>query len=88
MSELTVIIPAFNEEKGILETIKNLRSKTIEHDWTILLINDGSTDRTGEIVKGIEGVEVIDHPYNKGYGAALKTGIINARTKKWSSEGK
>lgn len=80
--ELTIIIPVYNEEKGIKNTIEVL-NKFIEQEdkkWEILVINDGSSDRTKEILKEMSYIRVIYHPLNKGYGAALKTGIRNSDT--------
>lgn len=81
---MTIIIGAYNEEEGIKDTLKNLVPIAKKRNWNILVINDGSIDKTGEILKKITEEEsiitVIDHPYNKGYGAALKTGIVNAKS--------
>jgi glycosyltransferase involved in cell wall biosynthesis len=75
MSVLTIIIPAFNEEKGIKNTIEDLLPFAKKNNWEILVVNDGSSDRTKEIISEISGISYINHPYNKGYGASLKTGI-------------
>jgi len=80
MANLTVVIPAFNEDAGIKNTIEELVPYAEKNNWEILIINDGSSDNTGRILSGIPGVKVIDHPYNKGYGASLKTGIKNAKS--------
>lgn len=72
---LTIIIPAYNEEKGIKKSINSLINDCDMDDFQILVINDGSDDKTGLYLKKIKGIRVINHPYNKGYGAALKTGI-------------
>ncbi len=80
MNDLTIIIPAFNEQEGIRNTVLELRGAVKNNGWNILVINDGSTDNTAEVLGGIEGVEIINHPYNKGYGASLKTGIQHAKT--------
>lgn len=72
---ISIIIPAYNEEKKILDVVNNIR-KTRTND-EIIVVDDGSTDNTYEIIKN-SGVKVIRHPYNKGYGAAIKTGIRNA----------
>jgi len=65
-----IIIPAFNEEKAIADVIKDLKS----HDYhNILVIDDGSKDRTAEIAKE-NGAKVIKHIINRGQGAALQTG--------------
>jgi glycosyltransferase involved in cell wall biosynthesis len=69
---ITIIIPAFNEQASIDGVLDGLR------EWheraEIIVIDDGSTDRTAEIAKSA-GMRVIRHSINKGYGAALKTGI-------------
>ena len=76
-SDVTIVIPAFNEEEGIENVIKGL--KKIQGDYKILVVDDGSTDNTYKIAMNT-GVEVIRHKHNKGYGAALKTGLRHART--------
>ena len=76
-SDITIIIPAYNEEKGIGNVISQL--KMLKGDYQLLVVDDGSTDSTFEIVNK-SGVNVVRHQYNKGYGAALKTGLRNAKT--------
>ena len=66
-----VIIPAHNESKTIGKIIARIKNHL--HDTDILIINDGSTDNTVEIVKDC-GVNVISLPFNMGYGIALQTG--------------
>jgi len=72
---VTIIIPAYNEEEGITNVITQLKELSENHE--ILIVDDGSTDNTYKLASET-GVKVIRHPYNKGYGAALKTGIRNA----------
>ncbi len=77
---LTVIIPVYNEEQiigSLLDSIKQALD-AYNRSYEILLVNDGSTDDT---VKSIDKdkVRVVTHPYNMGNGAAVKTGIRNAR---------
>jgi hypothetical protein len=67
-----VVVPAFNEEQSIGEVLRGIKSDIPLAD--ILVINDGSTDQTGEIA-GHNGTMVISHPFNLGYGAALQTGF-------------
>jgi glycosyltransferase involved in cell wall biosynthesis len=77
----TIIIPAFNEEDAIAETLKELlHTEEVDRECKILVVDDGSSDRTFEIVKSFSTVDIIRHPYNKGYGASLKTGIRAATT--------
>lgn len=75
--DVTIIIPAHNEEEGISDVITQL--KELSGNYEILVVDDGSTDDTHKLASET-GVKVIRHPYNKGYGAALKTGIRNAKT--------
>lgn len=65
-----IIIPAFNEEKQIASVIEGIRKYS---DADIVLIDDGSEDRTPEIAREA-GAFVIHHPFNMGYGTALQTG--------------
>jgi len=80
--DLTIIIPAFNESQGIKQVLQDLITAIREQhiDAPIIVINDGSTDDTQHQAESVEGVQVINHPYNKGYGAAVKTGIHAAKT--------
>ncbi len=79
-----IIIPAYNEEKYIEEIIKEVRKNTNED---ILIINDGSTDRTGEIVeklkKEIKNLKIIHHKKNEGYGQSLIDGFKYAIKKNY-----
>ncbi len=78
--DITLIIPAFNEEAGLADTLAQLIPFAEKHGWKIFVVNDGSTDKTGAILSGIKGITVLTHSVNRGYGASLKTGIKNART--------
>ncbi len=79
--EFSIIIPTYNEEQGIKETLKLLKKYLEENDFQteIIVVNDGSTDQTKKILENIENIKLINHPYNKGYGASLKTGVKNAQ---------
>jgi glycosyltransferase involved in cell wall biosynthesis len=70
-----VIMPAYNEERNIGSVIDNLHS--IKLDVDIVVIDDGSLDRTAEIARS-KGVKVISLLFNQGYGAALQTGYMYA----------
>ncbi len=70
----TIIIPAYNEEEAVRGTLTKLIESGIHEKYEILFIDDGSTDNTFSIIREFP-VKVYRHSYNKGYGAALKTGI-------------
>ncbi len=78
---ISIVIPAYNEEGGIVPSLKDvceiMNSSSLTHE--IIVVNDGSTDKTAEIAAGVKGVRVIDLPENRGYGAALKAGIRSAK---------
>lgn len=77
---LTVIIPVYNEEKTIREIVRRVKATQLASE--ILIVDDGSKDKTREILKDMEqtdGVHVILHECNKGKGAAVITGIKAAQ---------
>jgi len=77
---VSIIVPAYNEENGIgdtVEQIRNIMSESI-YDYEIILVDDGSTDHTLERARSA-GVRVVRHDVNRGYGASLKTGIRAAK---------
>ena len=85
---LSVVLPAFNEEKNIHQTVSNCidyLSKNFD-EYEILVIDDGSYDKTGEIVSKLirqhSELRLIRHETNLGYGAALNSGFENS-TKKY-----
>lgn len=84
MTTLSVVIPAYNEEGGIAEIanrVLSIREPLKEvgvNGLELLVVDDGSKDRTVEIANSIDGVTLIQHPQNKGYGGALKTGFSQA----------
>ncbi|MFO7300889.1 MAG: glycosyltransferase family 2 protein [Acidobacteriota bacterium] len=69
---VSVVIPAMNEAAAIGDVVRGLRSVADWHE--IIVVDDGSTDGTAAVA-GEAGARVIRHPYNKGNGAAVKTGI-------------
>lgn len=72
-ADLSVVIPVFNEEENMGGLLDRVRS-TVGAEAEIIVVDDASTDRTREIV-GSKDVRLICHPYNKGNGAAVKTGL-------------
>jgi putative flippase GtrA len=81
---LSVVLPAYNEEQVIASTISNVLDALSPWriDAEVLVVNDGSTDRTGAIVAALAEtcpqVRLITHPINQGYGAALASGFAAA----------
>jgi glycosyltransferase involved in cell wall biosynthesis len=75
--DVTIIIPAFNEAGVIGKVLDDIRSVDLG-EMEILLIDDGSTDGTADVARAA-GARVVRHPYNVGNGAAVKTGLRNAR---------
>lgn len=80
-SPFSIVLPAYNEEKGIVVTLDHLQD-SLKHsgcEYEIIVVNDGSTDGTSEILNSRHDVTVINHRKNRGYGAALKTGIRHSK---------
>src|SRR5882724_5227828 len=74
-AQTSVVIPAFNEADSIRVVVRDLAAAA---PWLeILVVDDGSIDETGAQAAAA-GARVIRHPYNKGNGAAVKTGIRHA----------
>ncbi|MBN1163714.1 MAG: glycosyltransferase family 2 protein [Candidatus Krumholzibacteriota bacterium] len=73
-AKISIIIPAYNEEEGLDRALGSLMPIAAAKGWEVIVVDDGSTDKTPEVVKE-QGASLISHPVNKGYGASLKTGI-------------
>lgn len=75
MSSSTLIaIPVYNEAAHVVAVLEHVK----QHADHILVVDDGSTDGTSRLLAGIDGVTVIEHPENRGYGAALATSFRKA----------
>jgi glycosyltransferase involved in cell wall biosynthesis len=85
VNSLSVFFPAYNEEANIENTVTKALSilPGVAHEWEIIVVDDGSSDRTGPIVEAMakeeERIRLITHERNRGYGRALKSGLYNAR---------
>jgi len=78
----SLIVPAYNEEENIGKTISQLIKIPWEEFPEIIVVDDGSDKKIGDIVKIEKGkVKIFRHENNRGYGAALKTGIKKAQYK-------
>jgi hypothetical protein len=84
MDTLSIVIPAYNEEDGIASIVERVLStepalRELDTALELIVVNDGSNDRTAEIVADYAQVRLVAHHTNYGYGAALKTGFAQAR---------
>ncbi len=80
----SIVVPAFNEEEGIEGVVRRLAGLTFDQgELEILVVDDGSTDGTREVLERLSGefasLKVIEKPRNEGYGAALLTGFSAAK---------
>ncbi len=82
---ISVVFPAFNEERNVADAIEQANDclEDLTADWEIIVVDDGSRDRTAEIIDAIAGrdprVKTVHHAVNQGYGAALRSGIQIAK---------
>lgn len=85
VAEISVFFPAYNLEGYITKTVENAIAylPKIAQKYELIVINDGSSDKTGEVLARLEkkhsALKVITHPINRGYGGALKSGFYNAK---------
>ncbi len=79
MKKLSVVIPAYNERDTIENIIEQVRSAQVDGiEKEIIVVDDGSTDGTRDILKSISGIKYYFHDKNKGKGGAIKTGFEKA----------
>src|SRR5579863_4018514 len=85
IKELSIFFPFWNEEENIKQVVENAVAvaSQVSHIWEIILVDDGSNDKTLEIANGLskrdKRISVISHKPNRGYGAALSAGFISAQ---------
>jgi glycosyltransferase involved in cell wall biosynthesis len=80
---VTILIPVYNEAETLPIVVPLVADFCTGKGWRLLLVNDGSTDGSKALLAGLENdyaITVIHHKVNKGYGAAMKTGILHAAT--------
>ena len=81
-SSLSIILPAYNEEMVIAETVRSVLDTFMrwELDFEVIVVNDGSKDRTQAIIEEITAIDshviLLNHTINEGYGAALISGFL------------
>ena len=84
MSTLSLVVPAYNEEESLPQVLPGLLARCREHGWKLIIVNDGSQDKTGAILDGQDASDVltvVHHKLNRGYGGAIKSGIRAAETR-------
>ena len=77
--DVSIIIPAFNEEEAIFNVVSDLKNNLPKTE--IIIVNDGSTDKTLSKIQDLN-IQIIHHPYRLGYGASLRSGVEQS-TKKY-----
>jgi glycosyltransferase involved in cell wall biosynthesis len=81
-NDLTIVVPAFNDAIGLQNWLPDLLSAAEKHDWSVIIVDDASIDNTLTFLKEFDGrLSIVRHKINSGYGAALKSGILAARTR-------
>jgi glycosyltransferase involved in cell wall biosynthesis len=78
--KVSLVIPVYNEEAAIADDLRSAMAvlKDMDCEWEIIVVDDGSSDRTAEVVTSFPEVKLIKHPHNMGGGRARSTGIRNA----------
>jgi len=85
MTTLSVFLPAYNEADNVRKAVEGVSAvlRSLDTDYEIIVVNDGSLDNTGDIVRQmipeIPNLRLEEHSPNRGYGAALKAGFAAAR---------
>jgi len=84
MSGLSIVLPAYNEEANVESAVQQVSAvaQRLGIDYEIILVNDGSADRTGEIgrelTQRVPNFRLVEHYPNRGYGGSLKAGFAAA----------
>ena len=78
---VSIVIPAYNEEGAVGQSVQGVLDVMNQSglEYELIVVDDGSSDRTSEILKGMNGVVLMSIPENRGYGASLKTGIRQSK---------
>lgn len=74
---LSLVLPVYNEQQEVVSCIENLHNILVQTEipYEVIVVDDGSTDRTSQLLESIENIKVVRHKKNIGYGAAIKTGM-------------
>lgn len=76
--KLSIIIPVFNEELTISQLLQRVRTAPLPLEREIIVVNDGSTDRTAALLSTEQHITLATHTHNQGKGAAIRTGIAQS----------
>jgi dolichol-phosphate hexosyltransferase len=79
---LSILMPVYNERPRVEEAIREVLATTLPDEFELIVVDDGSTDGTREILQGgswDERVRLLEHPENRGKGAAVQTALAHAR---------
>lgn len=85
LPSISAFFPAYNEERNVPVMVERLTAvlPTVADDYEIIVVNDGSADRTGAVADGLAAadphVRAVHHPVNRGYGGALRSGFAASR---------
>lgn len=85
IKELSVFLPCYNEAENLPKTAKNVLEnlKRVTEKYELIIVNDGSRDDTLKVAENLaakdNNVKVVNHPTNRGYGAAFKSGLYAAK---------
>lgn len=85
IKELSIFLPCYNEAENLEKTVKNVteNSHRVAGNWELILVNDGSKDATLALSEKLAAqdkhIRVVNHSANRGYGAALKSGLYNSK---------
>lgn len=79
--KILTIVPCYNAEKFIDDTLVDIK----RYSKNILVVDDGSTDKSYDVMKKVKGIKILRHKHNKGKGAALRTGFKYAIEKKYDA---
>src|SRR5688572_13523384 len=83
LQDVSIVVPAYNEAKSLPTVLPEMLAFCTKHGARLILVNDGSTDDTDEVLRQYEHHEaltVVRHKVNRGYGGALKSGILRTET--------
>ena len=75
MTKISIIIPVYNEAKTVKDILDRVKNSSVSLEKEIIVVDDGSTDNTSDVLSFIHGIKVLRNFSNKGKGAALKKGF-------------